>query len=155
MGHVYYLKGGLKSHSLVISRLGRYRFRSGAESGERDHAVGIIVAEHDRLNACTLFHELAATDIIAVAEGVALCVRYRGGRVVAAVRSVLNHPGGGVATSIGGGHPGVIRLRERKAIHTHGFCGDVTSQQGVVALAFRSNMILYPLRRSQVSFVNC
>ena len=73
-------------------------------------------------------------------------VCHRGCCVVAAVRSGLNHPAGRVAASIGGGHPGVIRLRERKAIHTHGFCGDVTSRQGVVALAFRSNMILYPLR---------
>ena len=43
-------------------------------------------------------------------------------------------------------YSGVIRLRERKAIHRHSFCGDVTGRQGVVALAFRSNMMLYPLR---------
>ena len=56
------------------------------------------------------------------------------------VRLRQNHPVGGVAAS------GVIRLRERKAIHRHGFCGDVTGGQGVVGLALRSNMILYPLR---------
>ena len=116
----------------AISRVGRYRFRSGAECGERGHAVGIIVAEAYRLNPCTLFRELAATDIIAVAEGVALCVRYRGGRVVATVRSVLNHPVGRVAASGGSRYPGIIRLRERKAIHRHGFCGDVAGGQGVV-----------------------
>ena len=59
-------------------------------------------------------------------------VCHRGGRVVAAIRSVLNHPVGGVAASIGGGHPGVIRLREGNAIHRHGFCGDVAGGQGVV-----------------------
>ena len=73
-------------------------------------------------------------------------VCYRGGRVAAAICSGVNHPIGGVAASIGGGHPGVIRLRERKAIHRHGFCCDVAGGQGVVGLAFRSNMILYPLR---------
>ena len=63
----------------AVAWVGRYRFRSGAESGERDHAVGIIVAEHDRLYSRPPFHELASTDIIAVARGVTLCIRHRGG----------------------------------------------------------------------------
>ena len=46
---------------------------------ERDYAVGIIVAEAYRLNPRPPFHELASTDIIAVAGGIALCVRYCGG----------------------------------------------------------------------------
>ena len=69
-------------------------------------------------------------------------IRHRGGRVAATIRSGLNHPVGRVAASGGGRYPGVICLRERKAIHRHGFCSDVTGGQGVVALAFRSNMIL-------------
>ena len=60
-----------------------------------------------------------------------------------------------ISASGGGSYPGIIRLRERKAIHTHRFGGDVAGRQGVVALTFRSVMILYPLRGSQVSFVNC
>ena len=82
-------------------------------------------------------------------------IRYRGGRVAPTIRSGLNHPVGRVAADVGSRYPGVIRLRERKAIHRHGFSGDVAGRQGVVALAFRSVMILYPLRGSQVSFVNC
>ena len=82
-------------------------------------------------------------------------IRYRGGRVVSTIRSGVNHPVGRVAAGVGSRYPGVIRLRERKAIHRHGFSGDVAGRQGVVALAFRSSMILYPLRGSQVSFVNC
>ena len=77
-------------------------------------------------------------------------IRYRGGRVAATIRSGVNHPVGRVAAGVGSHYPGVIRLRERKAIHRHGFNGDVAGRQGVVALAFRSNMILYPLRESQV-----
>ena len=73
-------------------------------------------------------------------------IRHRGCGIAAAVRLRQNHPAGRVAASIGGGHPGVIRLRERKAIHRHRFCGDVAGGQGVVGLAFRSVMILYPLR---------
>ena len=130
-------------------------FRSGAESGERDHAVGIIVAEQDRLNARAPFRDLATSDIVAVARGVALCIRYHGGRVAASIRSGLNHPVGGVAASGGGRYPGVIRLRERKTIHAHRFGGDVRCRQGVVALTFRSVMILYPLCGSQVPFINC
>ena len=82
-------------------------------------------------------------------------IRYRGGRVVAAVRSGVNHPVCGVAAGGGRRYACIIFLRKRKPIHRHGFCGDVAGGQGVVGLAFRSNMILYPLRRSQVSFVNC
>ena len=82
-------------------------------------------------------------------------VCHRGGRVASAIRSGLNHPVGGVAAPGGSRYPGVIRLREGNAIHRHGFCCDVAGGQGVVGLALRSNMILYPLRRSQVSFVNC
>ena len=62
------------------------------------------------------------------------------------VRLRQNHPVGGVTAPGGSRYPGVIRLRERKAIHRHGFCGDVAGGQGVVGLALRSNMILYPLR---------
>ena len=82
-------------------------------------------------------------------------VRHRGGGITATIRSGVNHPVDRVAAGVGGRNPGVIRLRERKAIHRHGFCGDVAGRQGVVALAFRSVMILYPLRGSQVPFVNC
>ena len=82
-------------------------------------------------------------------------IRHRGGRVAAGIRVGLNHPVGRVAAGVGACHPGIIRLRERKAIHRHGFSGDVAGRQGVVALAFRSSMILYPLRGSQVSFVKC
>ena len=46
----------------------------------------------------------------------------------------------------GGDDPRVIRLREYKSIHTHGFGGDITHGQGVVQGTFRANMILYPLR---------
>ena len=83
------------------------------------------------------------------------CVRHRGGRVASTIRSGVNHPVGRVAAGVGSRYPGVIRLRERKAIHTHRFGGDVAGRQGVVGLAFRSVMILYPLRGSQVPFVNC
>ena len=82
-------------------------------------------------------------------------VRHRGGRVASTIRSGVNHPVGRVAAGVGSRYPGVIRLRERKAIHRHGFSSDVAGRQGVVALAFRFNMILYPLRGSQVSFINC
>ena len=82
-------------------------------------------------------------------------IRHRGGGITATIRSGVNHPVGRVAAGVGSRYPGVIRLRERKAVHTHRFCGDVAGWQGVVALAFRSSMILYPLRGSQVSFVNC
>ena len=149
-----------------------------AEGRQRSHAVGIIVAEAYRLQPCAPFGNLAATDIVAVAGGVTLRIRHRGGQVVCgvidrgghisgsirdcerapggvchrggrvaeAIRLGVNHPAGRVAASGGSRYPGVIRLRERKAIHRHGFCGDVAGGQGVVALAFRSNMILYPLR---------
>ena len=82
-------------------------------------------------------------------------IRHRGCGIAAAVRLRQNHPAGRVAASGVACYACVIRLRERKASHTHGFCGDVAGGQGVVALAFRSNMMLYPLRGSQVSFVNC
>ena len=161
----------------TVARVGRNRFSGSSESSERSHAVGIIITETYRLNPRTPFGKLSAARIVAVAGGVPLCVRHRGGQVVcgavdcgghisggichrgcgiaATIRSGLNHPGGGVAASVGGRYSGVIRLREGKAIHTHGFCGDVAGGQGVVGLAFRSVMILYPLRGSQVSFVNC
>ena len=82
-------------------------------------------------------------------------VRLRGGGITATIRSGVNHPVGRVAASGGGRYPCIIRLRERKGVHTHRFCGDVAGRQGVLALAFRSTMILYPLRGSQVSFINC
>ena len=81
-------------------------------------------------------------------------VRHRGGGITATIRVGVNHPVVRIAASEGGHYPGVIRLRERKAIHRHGFSGDVAGRQGVVALAFRSVMILYPLRGSQAYFVN-
>ena len=73
-------------------------------------------------------------------------VCHRCGRIASTIRSGLNHPGGGVAAGSGSRHPGVMCLRERKAVHRHGFCGDVAGGLCVVALAFRSDMILYPLR---------
>ena len=82
-------------------------------------------------------------------------VCHRGGRVAASVRSGVNHSVCRITAGRGGRYPGMICLRERKPIHRHRFGGDVAGRQGVVALAFRSNMILYPLRRSQVSFVYC
>ena len=62
---------------------------------------------------------------------------------------------GMIAAGEGGDNTSRVLLRERKAIHRHGFCCDVAGGQGVVGLTLRSNMLLYPLRRSQVSFVNC
>ena len=159
----------------AVAWVARNRFSGSSESSERGHAVGIIVTEAYRLNPRTPFRELATAGIIAITGGVPLCIRYRGGQVMrgvvscggyisggichrgcgiaAAVRLRQNHPAGRVAASGVACYACVIRLRERKAIHTHGFCGDVAGGQGVVGLAFRSNMILYPLRRSQVSFV--
>ena len=77
-----------------------------------------------------------ATDIVAAPRGVTLCIRDR------------------QRASGGSRYACIICLRERKAINTHHFGGDVAGRQGVVALAFRSVMILYPLRRSQAYFVN-
>ena len=82
-------------------------------------------------------------------------IRHRGGRVASTIRSGVNHPVGRIAASGGSRYACIIRLRERKAVHPHRFCGEGAGRQGVVALAFRSNMILYPLRGSQVSFINC
>ena len=106
-----------------------------------------------------------ATVEVAVTRNVTLCicyrectsggVRHRGGGITATIRSGVNHPVGRVAAGGGNRYACIIRLRERKAVHPHRFCGDVAGRQGVVALAFRSNMILYPLRGSQVSFINC
>ncbi len=147
------------------------------ESGERGHAVCIIITEQNRLNARAPLRDLASSDIVFVTRGVTLCIGYhggqivrgivscrsyisgcicrRGGHVVTTIRSGLTHPLCRITASVGGRYSGVIRLRERKAVHRHGFCCDVAGGQGVVGLALRSNMILYPLRRSQVSFVNC
>ncbi len=74
------------------------------------------------------------------------CVCHRGGCVASSIRSGVNHPVCGVAASGVACYACVICLRERKTIHRHGFGSDVAGRQGVVALAFRSNMILYPLR---------
>jgi len=46
---------------------------------ERDHAVGIIVAEHDRMNPRTPFRDLATAGIMAITGGVPLCIRDCGG----------------------------------------------------------------------------
>jgi len=78
-----------------------------------------------------------ATDIVAAPRGVTLCIRDR------------QRAAGGSRYAY------IICLRERKATHAHRFGGDVAGRQGVVALTFRSVMILYPLRRSQVPFVSC
>ena len=73
-------------------------------------------------------------------------VRDRGGGITSTIRSGVNHPVGRIAASGGSRYACIIRLRERKAVHPHRFGGDVAGRQGVVGLAFRSNMILYPLR---------
>ena len=73
-------------------------------------------------------------------------IRHRGGCVASPIRSGLNHPVRRVTAAVGCRYSGIICLRERKPIHRHRFGGDVRGRQGVVALAFRSNMILYPLR---------
>lgn len=115
---------------------------------EHDHAVGIIVAEQDKvtrrypivcspfganslrglsnpppsprgaLNARTPFRELAASGIVAVAGGVTLFVRYRGGRVASSICSGLSHPLCRVTSEVGGRY--TLRYpsaRESKTVH--------------------------------------
>ena len=52
-------------------------------------------------------------------------IRDRGGGITATIRVGDGHPVGRVAAGVGSRYPGIIRLRERKAIHRHRFGGDV------------------------------